>query len=136
MNTNRVDTIEGIGPVYRGKLAAIGINTTDDLLERCGSAFGRQTIAASTGLRANQLLKWVNMADLMRLSGVGGEYSHLLEAAGVDTVKELKARVPEHLHEKLASVNEMKKLARRTPALHDVSRWVAAAQMMEARVFH
>ena len=29
------------------------------------------------------------MADLMRISGVGEEYSELLEAAGVDTVKEL-----------------------------------------------
>ncbi len=31
-------------------------------------------------------------ADLMRIKGVGEEYSELLEAAGVDTVKELRNR--------------------------------------------
>ncbi len=40
------------------------------------------------------MLKWANMADLMRIRGVGEEYSELLEAAGVDTVKELKTASP------------------------------------------
>ena len=39
-----------------------------------------------------KILKWVNMADLYRIKGVGSEYSELLEAAGVDTIKELRNR--------------------------------------------
>ena len=134
--TTRVDTIEGIGPVYRGKLEAAGIPTTEALLEQCGAPEGRRRVAEMTGLRPAQLLRWVNIADLMRLNGVGKEFSQLLEAAGVDTVRELKMRQPETLCAKLTEVNEAKRLARRSPALHDVARWVAAAASMEPRVFH
>ena len=91
----RIDEIEGIGKTYAGKLAAAEIRRTDDLLEKCGSAAGRREVARTTGLSEAQLLEWTNMADLMRISGVGEEYSELLEAAGVDTVKELKQRRPD-----------------------------------------
>jgi hypothetical protein len=39
------------------------------------------------------LLRWVNMADLFRVKGIGEHYSDLLEAAGVDTVL-LKRKEP------------------------------------------
>jgi hypothetical protein len=65
------------------------------------------------------------MADLMRISGVGEEYSELLEAAGVDTVKELKHRNAENLAETLREVNEVKKLTRQVPAANQVARWIA-----------
>lgn len=133
--TKRVDTIEGIGPVYRGKLEAVGIATVDDLIDRCGLPSRRQEVAAITGLRQQQLLKWVQIADLMRLQGVGKEYSQLLEAAGVHTLSALRSRDVEKLHTRIAEVNEFKKLARRTPGLHDVSAWVAAAQSLEQRVY-
>lgn len=134
--TTTVDKIDGIGPVYRSKLEAAGIATTDSLLEQCGSREGRRRVASLTGLREAQLLKWVNCADLMRLRGIGKEYSQLLEAAGVDTVRELKMRNPDMLHAKLTEVNANKHLARRSPALHDVTSWVTAASAMEPRVFH
>src|SRR3546814_12710290 len=73
------------------------IKTTDDLLKFCGSRKGREDVAAQTGFSTIQLLKWANMADLMRISGVGEEYSELLEAAGVDTVKELALRRADNL---------------------------------------
>jgi predicted RecB family nuclease len=133
--TTRIDKIEGLGSVSRKKLESVGIGTTDALLEKCGPGPARRMVAAQTGLREEQLLKWVNAADLMRLAGVDREYSQLLEAAGVDTVKELKRRSPQTLCEKLQALNETMSLARRTPALHDVSSWIHAAQGMEQRVF-
>lgn len=134
--TTAVNKIDGIGPVYRGKLETAGIATTEALLEQCGTRDGRRRVAFATGLRESQLLKWVNAADLMRLNGVGKEYSQLLEAAGVDTVRELKMRNPDMLHAKLTEVNTVKHLARRSPALHDVAGWITAASTMEPRVFH
>ena len=134
--TIRIDTIEGIGPVYRAKLEAVGIGTVAALLAQCGERSARKMIASATGLREAQLLKWVNIADLMRLEGVGKEFSHLLEAAGVDTVRELKTREPENLCAKLAEINSLKRLARRTPRIEDVHAWVSEAKDMEARVFH
>lgn len=132
----KIDEIEGIGPSYSAKLREAGIKTTDDLLDNCGSAKGRKDTAEKTGLSAGQLLKWSNMADLMRISGVGEEYSELLEAAGVDTVKELKHRKPENLAAKMAEVNEAKKLTRRVPSQSEVEKWVEQAKSLEPRISH
>lgn len=132
----KIDEIEGIGPAYAEKLGAAGINSTDDLLDQCGSAKGRGAVAESTGLSTKQLLKWANMADLMRISGVGEEYSELLEAAGVDTVKELKHRNAENLTAKMNEVNEAKNLTRRAPSLSEVEKWVEQAKGLEPRISH
>ncbi len=128
----KIEEIEGIGPVYGEKLRAADIQTTDDLLKACASPAGRKDMAEKTGLSDKHILKWANMADLMRISGVGEEYSELLEAAGVDTVKELKHRVPENLAAKMAEVNEEKKLTRQVPSASMVEKWVAQAKELPA----
>ena len=63
----------------------------------------------------------------MRINGIGPQFSELLEAAGVDTVKELKHRKPENLQPKLEEVNEQKHLVRRVPALKEVEKMIAQA---------
>ncbi|MCB1493683.1 MAG: DUF4332 domain-containing protein [Rhodobiaceae bacterium] len=120
--------IEGIGPKYAEKLKGAGIRTTGKLLERAASPKGRKEVAAASGLEEKQILKWANMADLMRIKGVGEEYSELLEAAGVDTVKELRNRRPDNLHAKMAEVNAAKKLVRLLPSQSAVEKWVAQAK--------
>lgn len=125
-----IDEIEGIGPVYAGKLQAIGIKTTDAYLERAKDPKGRKALAEETGIDDKRILKWANMADLMRINGVGEEYSELLEAAGVDTVKELKHRVPANLHAKMKEVNEAKQLVRQLPSESAVEKWVEQAKSL------
>jgi predicted flap endonuclease-1-like 5' DNA nuclease len=93
-------------------------------------------MAKQTGFSASQLLKWANLADLMRISGVGEEYSELLEAAGVDTVKELAARNAENLAAKMKEVNETKKLTRAVPAASQVQKWVDQAKAMDPAISH
>jgi PAS domain S-box-containing protein len=120
--------IEGIGPVYQQKLAEIGVKYTDDLLEMGSNRKGRQEIVDKIGISPTLVLKWVNMADLMRVPGIGEEYSELLEKAGVDTVKELRNRNPSNLYEALLSANEAHKLVRRTPHLSEVEAWIKEAK--------
>jgi predicted flap endonuclease-1-like 5' DNA nuclease len=120
--------IEGIGPVYAQKLAEIGVKYTDDLLELGKSRKGRQDLVEKTGISATLVLKWVNMADLMRVHGIGEEYSELLEKAGVDTVKELRNRNPNNLFEAMTKANEVHQLVRRTPHLSEVENWVKEAK--------
>jgi len=132
----KVEEIEGIGTKYAERLQAAGIKTTDDLLEACASRKGRDDMAKQTGFSASQLLKWANLADLMRISGVGEEYSELLEAAGVDTVKELAARNAENLAAKMKEVNETKKLTRAVPAASQVQKWVDQAKAMDPAISH
>jgi predicted flap endonuclease-1-like 5' DNA nuclease len=86
-----IEIIEGIGPIFRDKLINLGIITTDDLLTFGGTRKDRQELSEKTGIYPKLILKWVNRADLMRVKGIGEEYSDLLEVAGVDTVKELQS---------------------------------------------
>ena len=130
----KIQEIEGIGPMYGSKLEAVGIKTTDDLLEKCSNPRGRKEIAEKTGLQEAQVLKWANMADLMRISGVGEEFSELLEAAGVDTVKELKQRNPEHLAARMKEVNDAKKLTRAVPGVKRVTGWVEQAKSLPPKL--
>jgi len=130
----KIETIEGIGPTYGAKLIEAGIKTTDDLLDAGASPAGRKALAEKSGLTTTQILKWANMADLMRIKGVGEEYSELLEAAGVDTVKELRNRNAANLTAKMEEVNETRKLVRQVPALGHVENWVAQAKEMDPKL--
>lgn len=132
----QITEIEGIGPAFAKKLSTAGITNTDHLLAQCASRPGRKSTAEKTGLKEEQLLKWVNMADLMRISGVGEEYSELLEAAGVDTVKELRNRRADNLAAKMAEVNAAKKLVRQTPSESQVTKWVEQAKTLDPMISH
>ncbi len=132
----KIENIEGIGPSTGKKLATANIKTTDDLLSCCCNKKGRKATAEKTGCSESQLLKWANMADLMRISGVGKEYSELLEAAGVDTVKELRNRNAENLAAAMTQVNEKKKLTRTVPSAKVVAKWVEQAKGLDPLITH
>jgi predicted flap endonuclease-1-like 5' DNA nuclease len=132
----KVIDIEGIGTNYAAKLEAIGIFTTSDLLEKGGTKKGRVAIAETTGLPESLLLTWVNHADLHRIKGVAGQIAELLEAAGVDTVKELAHRNPENLHEKLIETNDQFGLSGRVPSAETLSDMIVQAKTLEQKVFH
>jgi predicted flap endonuclease-1-like 5' DNA nuclease len=126
----KLETIEGIGPVYAEKLRAAGIRTIEALLRAGATPEGRKELAERAGIGDEYILDWVNRADLMRVRGVGEEYSDLLEKAGVDTVVELAQRNPGNLHEKLLEVNIEKRLVRRPPTRGMVARWVEHAKVL------
>jgi len=129
--TYKIIDIQGIGPVYAEKLIAAGINTDKDLLEKCAKPAGRKALAEETGISSKLILTWTNHCDLMRIDGVGPQFSELLEAAGVDTVKEFRHRKPENLHPKLVEINDEKNLVNRVPSLKEVEKMVAQAKEME-----
>jgi predicted flap endonuclease-1-like 5' DNA nuclease len=128
--------IEGIGPSYAAQFEARGLKTTDDLLQAGSTPKGREELAAATGISGKLILRWVNMADLFRVGGVGEEYSDLLEAAGVDTVPELAQRRADNLTTKLAEVNEQKQLVRRLPTEGQVTAWIESAKSLPRVVIY
>ena len=133
-----VTTIEGIGPRNAGKLQKAGIRTCEKLLDEGATRAGRKRLAEETGLDPKQLLAWVNRADLMRVKGVSRQYSDLLEAAGVDTVKELRRRNAENLTRAMEEANARKrnKLVQRTPSVKVVAKWIESAKELEPVVSH
>ena len=132
----KISDIEGIGPAIGAKLSEAGVESVEDLLTQCCDKDGRKWVSERSGVSESQLLKFANMADLYRVKGVGSEYAELLEAAGVDTIKELRHRVPENLQAKMAEVNEQKKLVRQTPSLSRVEDWVKQAKDLPRVITH
>lgn len=128
MANRKIEEVEGIGPVTGEKLRAAGVKDSDTLLAQAKTPAQRKALADAAGLPAEKILKFANMVDLFRVSGIGAEFAELLEAAGVDTVPELARRAPASLAAKLAEVNEAKKLTRRVPTEADVAKWVEQAK--------
>ncbi len=124
----KVYLVEGVGEIYAAKLGDAGIDTTDDLLSACAKPSGRKMLAEKTGISEKLILRWTNHADLMRIKGVAGQFAELLEAAGVDTIKELRHRVPANLHARLVEVNDERNLCNRVPSLTEIERMVEQAK--------
>ncbi|WP_026954102.1 DUF4332 domain-containing protein [Algoriphagus vanfongensis] len=126
-----IDAIEGIGEVYKGKLAEAGVKSVEGLLEAGATKAGRKKLAEASGVDESKILTWVNMADLFRINGVGSQFAELLKATGVDTVKELRNRNAANLHEALTKTQEEKGLTKVVPALSKVEDFVAQAKELD-----
>jgi predicted flap endonuclease-1-like 5' DNA nuclease len=128
MANYKIEEIEGIGDALGKKLRAAGVNNTDKLLENTKTPAQRKNLASDADVSPKLILKFANMADLFRISGVGQEFAELLEAAGVDTVPALARRNAANLTTKMEEINEEKKLTRRTPKQEEVEKWIAQAK--------
>ena len=130
----KIIDIEGVGDVYAKKLTEAGINKVSELLERCAAPKGRKDLAKATDIPEKLILRWTNHADLFRIKGVGPQFSELLEAAGVDTVKELRNRKADNLHKALEETNAKKKLTRVVPPLKSVEKMIAEAKALPPKM--
>ncbi|MDX1428964.1 MAG: DUF4332 domain-containing protein [Rhodothermales bacterium] len=132
----KLSTIEGIGASLATKFKKAGVGSVEALLKKGSTAKGRKELEAATGIDGKRVLRFVNHADLMRVKGVGGEYSELLEAAGVDTGVELSKRNAPNLHAKMKEVNAKKKLVRQLPSQSQVEGWVSQDKKLGRMVSH
>jgi hypothetical protein len=105
-------------------------------LERASTPKGRKQLAEASGIQPDNILKWANMADLMRVPGVAADYAELLSAAGVDTVKELKRRNVANLVARMAAANEKKKMVELLPSEKRVARWVELAKLLDPMMMY
>lgn len=130
----QIAEIEGVGDAYAAKLKEAGIKTVADLLDKGATDKGRKDIAEATGISQKLILKWINHADLFRIDGVGPQFAELLEASGVDTVKEFRHRNAENLAAKMAEVNEAKHLTRRVPSVTELQKMIDQAGQLEPKI--
>jgi Domain of unknown function (DUF4332) len=129
-----IRTIDDIGPDEAAALRRVGIRTTAGLLEAAKSPKGRKQLAAKTGLDEKRLLMWANCADRMRIKGVGDDYSQLMRAAGVDTVRELKHRNAKRLTEAMRNANAKRRLVEFLPSEKAVARWIEHAKKLPLKI--
>jgi len=133
----RIDDIDGIGATQAAKLAEAGVTTTDHLLQWGANKAGRDSLEATTGISGKLILEWVNHADLMRIDGVGSEYSDLLEAAGVDSPSELAQRNAANLATTFQEVVAARPdIVRRVPSETEIAGWIAESKTLAKVVEH
>jgi predicted flap endonuclease-1-like 5' DNA nuclease len=126
--------LHGIGPKMAARLRSAGIRTTAKLLEIAASAKGRKALAAKIGVDEKTILRWANLADRMRIKGIGEDYAKLLQEVGVDTVKELKHRNVAKLAAAMRKANKKKRVVQVLPSEKRITRWVAQARALPEAV--
>jgi len=129
-----ISAIEDIGADEAEALKSVGIRTTEKLLEAAKSPKGRKLLAAQTEVNEKRLLRWANIADKLRIRGMGREYAGLLCEVGVDTVKELRYRNPARLAKSMAEANKRRKLVRFLPSEKLITRWVEHARRLPQKI--
>ena len=129
-----ITDIGGIDGDAAATLKSVGIRSTGSLLEKARTVKGRKALAEKTGFAEKQLLCWANVADRMRIKGISKEYAELLQAAGVDTVKELKYRNPVKLACAMADANKKRKMVRLLPSEKVVCRWIEHAKKLPLKI--
>jgi predicted RecB family nuclease len=129
-----ITAIEDIDADEAEALKSVGIRTTEKLLEAAKSPKGRRFLATKTALDERKLLRWANIADKLRIKGMGKEYAGLLCEVGVETVKELQYRNPARLAKSMAEANKKRKLVRFLPSEKLVTRWVEYARKLPQKI--
>ena len=124
----KLSEIKGMSDAAAAALAKAGVNDSEALLERAITPKDRKELADATGVSLDDVLEFANRADLMRIRGVGRQYSDLLENAGVDTVPELAQRNPANLRAAMDALNEKDQLVGAMPSESQVADWVAQAK--------
>ncbi|MFA5944265.1 MAG: DUF4332 domain-containing protein [Candidatus Thermoplasmatota archaeon] len=86
-DTHDIEDIEGIGKVYGDKLRALGVQTTARLAyEDVASLAERMQLPRRT------VEQWKQMAELIKVNGIGPQYAEALVRAGIAGIAELKRR--------------------------------------------
>jgi predicted flap endonuclease-1-like 5' DNA nuclease len=127
-----ISDFKGLQPEVKTKLEFEGIRNTQQFLERTRTSQQRAELAHKVGTTPVVIKELANRADLMRLTGVGGDFSNMLEEAGVNSCKELQHRVPEKLYTTLEAIHSDKKIGHRAPSVAQVTEWIAEAKKLSA----
>ncbi|MBC7580732.1 MAG: DUF4332 domain-containing protein, partial [Tardiphaga sp.] len=114
--TYPISKIDGLTAFAATKLKKAGIRTMESLLEAAHSAKCRKELAAKTGFSEQQLLEWANLADYLRIPGMGKAKAELLRASGVNTVRELTHRNPARLAQAMRDANDKRRLVQVMPS--------------------
>lgn len=121
--------IEGIGPKYAKSLKKANIVKLEDLMTLTKAKI--KEVAVKTKISVKMIDKWQEHANLMRIDGIGPEYSDALNQIGIDSVKEFAKRAPQSVLDKIVALDKSKpNVIRKIPKLEDIKSWIAQAKKM------
>jgi hypothetical protein len=126
--------LNGLESEVVDRLRSAGIRTSGKLLDAAKSLKGRKELSRKTGIGPKELLRYANLADKLRVKGLGEGYAELLCHVGVDTVRELRYRNPEKLAAAMRRKNDKLRLVRLVPTEKAVGRWIEAAKKLQQEI--
>ena len=110
------------------KLKAAGVPTTFALLEKAADTRSRKSLAKETKISERMLEGWVQMADVLRVKGIGPDVARLLAAVGVKTVAQLRGSDATKLEADILKVNEKAQLSKNPPSKEHLAAWIGQAK--------
>ncbi len=136
LNEHDIEQIEGIGQGRGNVLRGLGIATIQELLDKYSKANGsRGVLASKLEIDEDVVRQWVSMADLMRIPGIGSQYSELLEASSVHSVPELAEQDALNLTETMLLINKAQHITVLTlPGTSEVSSWITIAKSLPSKI--
>ncbi len=90
-----------IEPHYRELLPKVGIASLDDLIQKTKDKTERDELALRLMIPKEEMITWIEKAQLAAAKGVGIENLQLLERSGVSSIATLADQDPEKLYEKM-----------------------------------
>lgn len=132
--TYPISSIDGLTAFAVLKLKSAGIRTTVDLVNAAHTAKGRKELSGKTGLSEKHLLEWVNLADCMRVPGMGRAKAELLRASGVNTLRELTHRNPARLALAMREANDKRRLVQVLPSQKSVEKLIEKARELPLKI--
>ncbi len=132
--TYPLSSITGLSAFAISKLKAAGIKTTDKLVDAAATVAKRKALAKKAGFTEQQILEWANLANCLRVDGMGKINAELLRTAGVTTVRELALRNPERLLQRMREINDKRKLLKNGPSEKTVRRLIENARRIDPKI--
>ena len=125
---NPINMMKGVEPAYIEQLHTFGVRYTQQLLERGRTVQLREELAKQSNVPVQVIHALVGRADLMRLRGVGGDLSLLLQEAGILSCRSFQEQDPERLHKRLAELHIGRRIAYHAPSKAQVRSWMNESQ--------
>ncbi len=123
--------LPGLSTDDHTRLIACGIHTTLQLFNQGKTAETRNQLAGQLQIPIRHVNKWVALADLARIPGVGCQYCGLLLHAGVASPTQLAQTPLDRLHRQMLKL-QVATLQRRDlcPEIGEVEQWSRQARML------
>ncbi|WP_110985558.1 DUF4332 domain-containing protein [Acaryochloris thomasi] len=126
-----IEQLPGLDKPDLTALKQHGISSTGDLLAAARST-PKQQLAATLQVHPQRLAKWVVLAELAQVPGVGMQYCGLLLHAGVSSCAQLAQMPASRLHKNLLRL-QVALLQKRElcPTVGEVTQWIQQARLIQ-----
>ena len=130
MTSYSLNKLDALATSEKNVLHGIGIRTTGRLLKMGRTRELQEKLSEETGLPKRKIKHLVRMSDLMRVKGVGEDYSILLNYAGVKTIRDLRNRRADNLSQRIVDENAANRIVRHVPVQSQIARWIDHAKKL------